>query len=95
MSVYAWHVRHLIIPSMTRSTAERLVFWQTLLDRVEDGLAAGVPVVSYNVDGQVVNREPTEEWITAIELRIIRLQQQSSGGIASARNRLRRTRNAY
>lgn len=78
---------------MARTPAERLAFWSSLLTQVEDSLAAGIPVVSYTVDGQVINREPTEDWITAIELRIARLTQQTAGGITQARNRLQRQRN--
>ena len=78
---------------MARTASQRLAFWEELRDSVEDGLAAGVPVIAYTVDGQAVSKEPTEEWLTAIELRIARLRRESGDGLLSARNRLRRIRN--
>ena len=42
---------------MARSAAERLALFESIRDKVEGALASGAPVVSYTVDGQMVQKE--------------------------------------
>lgn len=75
---------------MSRTHAQRLQYWEDLLTKVEDSLIAGVPVIAHTLDGQVISREPTEEWILAIEARIASMRRLTSGGLVASRNVMRR-----
>jgi hypothetical protein len=55
---------------MARTDSERLAFWLALRDSVEDALAAGAPVVAYEIGNRRVEREPTSSWLRDIEERI-------------------------
>ncbi len=74
---------------MARSASERLALYEDLRDRVEGALLAGSPVISYTVDGQMVQREATSTWLAELDARIADLRKQASGGIHSARNLVR------
>ena len=50
---------------MARSAAERLALFESIRDKVEGALASGAPVVSYTVDGQMVQKEATRMSIPA------------------------------
>ena len=72
-----------------RSASERLALYEDLRDRVETGLLAGAPVITYTVDGQMVQKEPTSTWLAELDARISDLRRQASGGIHAARNLVR------
>ncbi len=74
---------------MARSASERLALYEDLRDRVETGLLAGSPIITYTVDGQMVQKEPTSTWLAELDARIADLRRQASGGITKARNLVR------
>ena len=74
---------------MARSASERLAMYEDLRDRVETGLLAGSPIITYTVDGQMVQKEPTSTWLAELDARIADLRRQASGGITKARNLVR------
>lgn len=74
---------------MARSPAQRLQLYEDLRDRVESALLAGSPVISYTVDGQMVQKEATSTWLAELDARIADLRKQASGGIHAARNLVR------
>ena len=74
---------------MARSAAQRLALYEDLRDRVETGLLAGSPIITYTVDGQMVQKEPTSTWLAELDARIADLRRQASGGIHKARNLVR------
>jgi hypothetical protein len=74
---------------MARSASERLALYEDLRDRVETGLLAGSPIITYTVDGQMVQKEPTSTWLAELDARISDLRRQASGGITKARNLVR------
>ena len=78
---------------MARSAAERLALFESIRDKVEGALASGAPVVSYTVDGQMVQKEATSTWLAELDARIADLRRQASGGMSASRN-LVRFRNA-
>jgi len=78
---------------MARSSSERLALFESLRDRVESALLSGAPVVTYTVDGQTVQKEPTSTWLAELDARIADLRRMSSGGLASGRNFVRFTNN--
>jgi hypothetical protein len=59
---------------MARTDSERLEFWLTLRDSVEDALAGSAPVISYKIGNRTVEREPTSSWLREIEERILSIQ---------------------
>ena len=75
--------------SMARSAAERLALFESIRDKVEGALASGAPVVSYTVDGQMVQKEATSTWLAELDARIADLRRQASGGIGRSRNLVR------
>ncbi|MFN6311258.1 MAG: hypothetical protein ACK46M_07390, partial [Planctomyces sp.] len=58
-------------------------------DKVEGALASGAPVVSYTVDGQMVQKEATSTWLAELDARIADLRRQASGGMSRSRNLVR------
>jgi hypothetical protein len=76
---------------MARSASERLELFENLRDRVESALLAGAPVVTYTVDGQTVQKEPTSTWLAELDARIADLRRQASGGLGRSRNYVRFT----
>lgn len=78
-----------MIRSMARSAADRLALFEGIRDKVEGALLSGAPVVSYTVDGQMVQKEPTSTWLAELDARIADLRRQANGGIARSRNLVR------
>lgn len=80
---------------MPRSDSERLTFWLTLRDSIEDSIAAGAPVIRYRLqDGREVEREPTGAWLKEVEAIIARLTVSTgtpSGQIAENVVRFKRS----
>ena len=74
---------------MARSAAERLALFESIRDKVEGALASGAPVVSYTVDGQMVQKEATSTWLAELDARIADLRRQASGGMSASRNLVR------
>ena len=63
--------------------------YESIRDKVESALLGGAPVVAYTLDGQMVQKEPTSEWLAELDARIADLRRQASGGIHGARNLVR------
>lgn len=76
---------------MARSPSERLSLFENIRDKVESALASGSPVVSYSVDGQMVQKEPTSTWLAELDARIADLRSQAGTGLAGRRNLVRFT----
>lgn len=74
---------------MARSPSERLTLFENIRDKVESALASGSPVVSYSVDGQMVQKEPTSTWLAELDARIADLRSQAGTGLAGRRNLVR------
>lgn len=74
---------------MARTDSERLTFWRTLRDSIEDAVAAGVPVLRYTIDGREVEREPTGKWLNEVDSLIARLESRTSAASGTNRNRAR------
>jgi hypothetical protein len=74
---------------MARSASERLTLFENIRDKVESALACGSPVVSYSVDGQMVQKEPTSTWLAELDARIADLRSQAGTGLAGRRNLVR------
>lgn len=74
---------------MARSASERLALFERIRDKVEEALACGSPVVSYSIDGQVVQKEPTSTWLAELDARIADLRSQAGTGLAGRRNLVR------
>ena len=74
---------------MARSATERLALYEGIRDKGESALLGGAPVVAYTLDGQMVQKEPTSEWLAELDARIADLRRQASGGIHGARNLVR------
>lgn len=74
---------------MARSASERLALFERIRDKVEEALACGSPVVSYSVDGQTVQKEPTSTWLAELDARIADLRSQAGTGFAGRRNLVR------
>jgi hypothetical protein len=75
--------------NMARSAADRLALFERIRDKVEEALACGAPVVSYSVDGQMVQKEPTSTWLAELDARIADLRSQAGSGLAGRRNLVR------
>lgn len=71
---------------MARSDSERLAFWQSLRDSIEDAIAAGVPVLRYKIGGREVEREPTGKWLNEVDAIVARLESRTSAASGSNRN---------
>lgn len=74
---------------MARTDSERLTFWRTLRDSIEDAIAEGVPVLRYKVGGREVEREPTGKWLNEVDSLIARLESRTSAASGTNRNRAR------
>lgn len=74
---------------MARTASERLALYEGIRDKVESALLGGAPVVSYTLDGQLVQREATSTWLAELDSRIADLRRQASGGVFGARNNVR------
>ena len=74
---------------MVRSASERLALYEGIRDKVESALLGGAPVVSYTLDGQLVQKEATSTWLAELDARIADLRRQASGGVFAARNNVR------
>jgi hypothetical protein len=74
---------------MAKTAAQRLALFEDIRDKVESALAAGAPVVSYSVDGQTVQKEPTSAWLAELDARIADLRSQAGAGLPGRRNLVR------
>lgn len=71
---------------MARSASERLALFEALRDKVESGLLAGAPIISYSLDGQMTTKEPTSAWLAELDARIADLRSQAGTGMAGRKN---------
>jgi hypothetical protein len=75
--------------SMARTASERLALYESIRDKVEGALMSGAPIVSYTLDGQMVQKEATSAWLAELDSRIADLRRQAGTGLMASRNLVR------